>query len=196
MYSEWGDKSHFQRFMHWSVLFTPPIFLKFSKKSASLHSSSVLSCFLKLFVIVLLRRIFCTFLTIVRRPSFIVPTPVSFANDPRQNIHLVMKFCREFDADQVGGASPFPSGNQLHAVIIAAVLCCQGGTLQGQHGPDAVAGTGLIDLQFFFWPTCIFPAKVLPFQTVVDLCSAISYFGGVCARTRGKIIDYFVHVLL
>lgn len=157
---------------------------------------SVFTCFLKLFVIVLLWRVLCTFLPVVRWSGFIISTPVPFANDPRQNVHFVMKLCWELYADQVGSPCSFAPCYQLHTVIIAAVLRCQGGTLQGQHGPDAVASCRLIDLQFLLWPTRVFPAKILPLVPVIDICSAVGDFSGICARTSRKVIDHFMHVLL
>lgn len=157
---------------------------------------SVFPCFLKLLVIVFVWRVFCTLLPIVWRPCFIVSAPVPFAYNPGQNVHFVMEFCWEFDADQVWCTRPLPSGNQLHIIIIAAVLSCQRCALQREHGADAVSCSGLIDLQFFLWATCIFPAKVFPLNSIIDFSSAVCNFSGVGAWAAGKIIDHFVHVFL
>lgn len=157
---------------------------------------SVFPCFLKLLVVVFVWRVFCTLLPIVWRPCFIVSAPVTFAYNPRQNVHFVMEFCWEFDADQVWCTCSFPSGNQLHIIIIAAVLCCKRCAFQREHGADAVSCSGLIDLQFFLWTTCIFPAKVLPLNSIIDFSSAVCNFSGVGAWAARKIVDHFVHIFL
>ena len=157
---------------------------------------SVFPCFLKLLVVVFVWRVFCTLLPIVWRPCFIVSAPVTFAYNPRQNVHFVMEFCWEFNADQVWCTCPFPSGNQLHIIIIAAVLCCKRCAFQREHGADAVPCSGFIDLQFFLWTTCIFPAKVFPLNSIIDFSSAVCNFSGVGAWAAGKIIDHFVHIFL
>lgn len=157
---------------------------------------SVFPCFLELLVVVFIGRVFCTLLPIVWGPCFIVPAPVAFAYNPRQNVHFVMELCWEFNADKVWCTCPFPSGDQLHIIIIAAVLCCKCCAFQREHGADAVPCSGLIDLQFFLWTTCIFPAKAFPLNSIVDFSSAVCNFPGVGAWAAGKIIDHFVHIFL
>lgn len=157
---------------------------------------SIFPCFLKLLVVVFIWWVFCALLPIVGRPGLIVAAPVTFAYDPGQDVHFVVELCWEFYADQVGCPGPFAPGDQLHVVIVAAVLCCKRGALQGQHGADAVPCRGLVDLQLFLWTTCILPAEAFPLQSVVDFSSAVGNFSGVGAWAAGKVIDHFVHVFL
>lgn len=157
---------------------------------------SVFPCFLKLLVVVFVWWVFCALLPIIGRPGFIVAAPVTFAYDPRQNVHFVVEFCWEFDADQVGCSCPFAPGDQLHVIIIAAVLRCERRALQRQHGADAVSCCGLIDLQFFLWTTRILPAEAFPLKSVKDFSSAVRNFSGVGAWAAGKVVDHFVHIFL
>lgn len=153
-------------------------------------------CFLKLFVVVLVLRVVRTFLPVVWRPGLVVAAPVSFADDPRQDVHFIVQVCRKLGADEVGCAGPFASSDKLHIVVVAAVLCGQSGGLQCQHGAYAVPGRGLVDLQLLFWPTGIFPTEISACGSVVYVGCAVRHLGWVRARTARKVVRHLCHVLL
>lgn len=151
---------------------------------------------LELFNVVLIRGAFCALLPVIGRPGLVIPTPVTLADDPRQNIHFVVELSGELGADEIGCACPFASGDELHVVPIATVLGSQGGTLQGQHRADAVPGSRLVDLQFLFGSTSILPSEVLALDAVKDVSRAVSHLSGVGTGTAGQVIDHLVHVFL
>lgn len=83
--------------------------------------------------------VFWAMLSVVGRPNFVEAAPVSFAQDPRQDVHFEVELRGELSADQVRHARTFASRDQLAALAVAAVLRCQGGRVAGKCRTDAVA---------------------------------------------------------
>lgn len=162
----------------------------------SFYSGLEFPRFFKLFVVVLVLRVVGTLLPVVWRPGLVVAAPVSFADDPGQDVHLIVQVGGELCADEVGRASPFAASDELHAVVVAAVLRCQRGGLQRQHGADAVTGRGLVDLQLLFWPAGVFPTEISACGGVVYVCCAVRHLSRVGARAAGKVVCHLGHVLL
>jgi len=153
------------------------------------------SCLFKLFVVVLILRIVWTLLPIVWRPGLVVAAPVSFADDPGQDVHLIVQVSGELCADEVGRAGTFAASDKLHVVIIAAVLRSQRGGFEGQHGADAVAGCRLVDFKFLFWPTGIFPPEISACGGIMYICRAVRHLSWIRARAAGKVVGHLGHVL-
>lgn len=63
--------------------------------------------------------------------------PVSFAQDPWKYVHLVMELRRELRADEVGRSGTFAPGDELHVLVVAAVLRGERGAVERQHGAHA-----------------------------------------------------------
>lgn len=150
----------------------------------------------ELLVVVLVLGVVWALLPVVGRPGLVVPAPVALADDPGQDVHLVVQVGRELGADEVGRAGPLAAGDELHAIVVAAVLCRQRGGLQRQHGADAVAGTGLVDLQLLFRAAGVLPAEVAARGSVVDVGRAVRHLGRVGARAAGQVVGHLGHVLL
>ena len=74
------------------------------------------------------------------------------------------------------------SRDQLHVVVVATVLRGQRGALVGQHGADAEAGGGLVDVQAFFGAAGVAPPVRLAVLLVGDVDGAVDGLGGVAAR--------------
>lgn len=158
--------------------------------------SLILPGLLELLHVVLIRGALCALLSVVGRPSLVIPAPVTLADNPGQDVHLVVELRGELGADEVGRARPLAPGDELHVVTVAAVLRRQRGALQGQHGADAVPGRGLVDLQLLLGPTGVLPAEVLALDAVEDVSRAVGYLSGVGAGAAGQVIHHLVHVLL
>lgn len=150
----------------------------------------------ELLVVVLVLGVFRALLPVVGRPGLVVSAPVALADDPGQDVHLVMQVGRELRADEVGRARPFAAGDELHAVVVAAVLRRQRGGLQREHGADAVAGGGLVDLQLLLRAAGVLPAEVPAREGVVHVGRAVRHLGRVGARAAGQVVGHLGHVLL
>lgn len=171
-------------------------FFSSSSSFRSTDSGLEFPSFFKLFVVVLVLRVVGTLLPVVRRPGLVVAAPVSFADDPGQDVHLVVQVGRELRADEVGRAGPFAARDELHVVVVAAVLRRQRGGLQRQHGADAVTRRGLVDLQLLLRPAGVFPAEVPARGGVVDVGRAVRHLGRVRAGAAGEVVCHLGHVLL
>lgn len=147
-------------------------------------------------MVVLVLRVVGTFQPVVWRPGLVVAAPVSFADDPGQDVHLVVQVGGELRADEVGRAGPFAASDELHVVVVAAVLRCQCGGLQRQHGADAVTGRGFVNLQLLLWPAGVLPAEISSREGVVYVCSAVRHLSWVGARAAGEVVGHLGHVLL
>lgn len=158
--------------------------------------SLVLPGLLELLDVVFVRGALRALLSVVGRPRLVVSAPVALADNPGQDVHLVVELGRELGADEVGRPRAFAPGDELHVVAVATVLGCQRGALQGQHGADAVAGRGLVDLQLLLGPAGVLPAEVLALDAVEDVRRAVGHLGGVGAGAAGQVVDHLVHVLL
>ncbi len=59
--------------------------------------------------------------------------PVSFTQDPWENVYFVMKLWGELCTDEVRGSGPFASSDELYVIVVAAMLCSQRGAVEGEH---------------------------------------------------------------
>lgn len=107
-----------------------------------------------------------------------------------------MQVSGELRADEVGRTCPFAPGDELHAVVVAAVLGRQRGGFQREHGADAIASSGFVDLQLLLWAAGVLPAEVAPRCGIVDVCGAVGHFSWVKAGAAGKVVGHFAHVFL
>ena len=135
-------------------------------------------------------------LSVVGRPSLVIPAPVALADDPGQDVHFVVELGGELSADEVGRPRPFAPGDKLHVVAVATVLGSQRGALQGQHGANAIPGCGFIDLQLLLGPAGVLPAEVLALDAVEDVSCAVGHLGGVGAGAARQVVDHLMHVFL
>lgn len=124
------------------------------------------------------------------------PAPVPLAQDPGQDVHLVVQLGGELGADQVRRSRPFPPRDQSHAVVVATVLLRQHGAVVGQHGADAEAGRGLVDVEPLLGAAGVPPAVRLAEPGVLDVDGAVDHLGGVGAGAAGQLGEHLVQVLL
>lgn len=149
----------------------------------------------ELFVVVLVLGVLSALLAVVGWPGVVVAAPVTFADDPRQDVHFVVQVCGELDADEVGRAGALAAGYELHGVVVATVLGSQRGGLQREHGADAVACRGLVDLQLLFGAAGVLPAEVPPPGRVMDVRCAVGHLCGIGAGAAGQVVGHLGHVL-
>lgn len=144
----------------------------------------------------ILMGVFWAVLSVVGRPHCMEAAPVSFAQNPWQHVHFEVELRGELSADQVRHARPFPSRNQLPALTVAAVLCCQGGRVAGKGWTDAVACRWLVNVQAFLWATGIAPAELAPVGLVIDTDHCVSHLRRVGARAAGQLSQHLMKVPL
>lgn len=96
-----------------------------------------------------------------------------------------MQVSGELRADEIGRTCPFASGDELHAVVVAAMLGRQRGGFQREHGADAIASSGFVDLQPLLRPAGVLPAEVALRCGIVDVCGAVGHLGWVKAGAAG-----------
>lgn len=112
--------------------------------------------------------------------------PVSFTQDPREHVHFVMKFRGELCADEVGCSGPFASSDELHVIVVAAVLCSQRGAVEREHRANAEPRRGLVDVQSLFGAAGISPAIGLLQLPIENVDSTVDHLGWVDARAVGQ----------
>lgn len=111
--------------------------------------------------------------------------PVSFAQDPWKHVHLVMELWRELCADKVGRTSPFSSCDQLHVLVVAAVLCGERGAVKRKHGANAEPRRRLVDIEALFGSASIAPPVGLAQLLVEDVHGTVDDLGRVDTGAAG-----------
>lgn len=170
------------------------IFLK--RSDAFGCGPSILSGLLQFIHEHILVGVFWAVLSVVGRPHRMEATPVPFAQDPGQHVHFEVELRGELGADQVRRARAFASSDQLPAVAVAAVLCCQGGRVAGKCRTDAVARRGLVNVQAFLGAAGVAPAELAPVGLVIDTDHCVSHLRGIGARAAGQLSQDLMEVLL
>lgn len=146
---------------------------------------SVLSSLLQLVHINVLLRVLGALQSVVGRTYRVEAAPVSFAQNPWKNVHLVMELRRELGADEVRRSGTFAPGDQLHVLVVAAVLCCQRGAVERQHGAYTEPGRRLVDIEALFGSAGVAPPVGLAQLLVEDVHSAVDDLGRVDAGAAG-----------
>ncbi len=111
--------------------------------------------------------------------------PVSFTQDPWENVYFVMKVWGELCTDEVGGSGPFASSDELYVIVVAAMLCSQRGAVEGEHWANAKLCRGLVDVQPLLGATGITPAIGLLQLPIENVDSTVDHLGWVDARAVG-----------
>lgn len=134
--------------------------------------------------------------SVVGWPHRMEATPVPFAQDPGQHVHFEVELGRKLGADQVRRARAFTSRDQLPAIAVAAVLCCQCGRVAGKRRADAVACRRLVNVQAFLGAAGVAPAKLAAVRLVVDADHGVRHLGRVGAGAAGQLSQHLMDVLL
>lgn len=111
--------------------------------------------------------------------------PVSFAQDPRKHVHLVMELWRELCADKVGCPGTFASGDQLHVLVVAAVLCGERGAVKRKHGAHAEPRRWLVDIEALFGSAGVAPPVGLAQLLIEDVHGTVDDLGRVDTGAAG-----------
>lgn len=146
---------------------------------------SVLSSLLQLVHIDVLLRVLRAPQSVVGWTYGVEAAPVSFAQDPWKHVHLVMELRRELGADKVGRTGTFTPRDQLHVLVVAAVLGGERGAVERQHGAHAEPRRRLVDIEALFGSAGVAPTVVLAQLVVEDVHGAVDDFGRVDAGAAG-----------
>lgn len=157
---------------------------------------SVLSSLLQLIHINILLRVLHALQSVVGRTYRVEAAPVSFAQDPWKYIHLVMELRRELGADKVGRSGTFAPRDQLHVLVVAAVLCSECGAVERQHGAHTKPCRWLVDIEALFGSAGIAPPVGLAQLLVEDVHGAVDDLGWVDAGAAGQFSQDLVEILL
>lgn len=111
--------------------------------------------------------------------------PVSFAQDPWKHVHLVMELRGELGADEVWRSGTFAPRNQLHVLVVAAVLCGKRGAIERQHGAHAEPRGRLVDIEALFGSAGVSPPIGLSQLLVEDVHRAVDDLGRVDTGAAG-----------
>lgn len=114
-------------------------------------------------------------------------TPVPFAQDPRQDVHLEVQLLRELGADEVRRARAFPPRDQAPTVAVATMLRRQSGRVAGKRRANAAARRGLVDVQPLCRAAGVAPAERPPSGLVVEAHHGVRRFGRVRAGAAGQL---------
>lgn len=133
---------------------------------------------------------------IVGGPDGMKAAPVSFAQNPGQDVHLIMKLWGKLSADQIRRSCSLSSSDQPHPVVVATVLRRQCGAVVREHGAEAEPGRKLVDVQPLFGSAGISPA-VGPLKLLVwDVDGAVHGLRRVGAGAAGELGAHLVQVPL
>lgn len=145
--------------------------------------------------VLLLGGVVSTLLPVVGGPDGVIPAPVTLAKDPGQHVHFVVQLRRELGADEVGDAGPLATGDEAGVLVIAAVLGSQGGAVKGEHGAQAEACRGLVDVQALLGAAGIPPSEALAPLLVPQVDGTVDGLQRVGAGAAGQVRQHLAQVL-
>lgn len=157
--------------------------------------ASVLLGLLQLGQVLLVGGVVSTPLPVVGGPDSVIPAPVPLAQDPGQHVHLVVQLRGELGADEVGDTGALAAGDEASVLIVAAVLGSQGGAVEGQHGAQAEASRGFVDVQALLGAAGVPPSEALALLLIPQVDSAVHGLQGVRAGTAGQVRQNLAQVL-
>lgn len=124
-----------------------------------------------------------------------VAAPIALAEDPGQHVHFVVQLWGELGADEVGDASPLATGDEAGVLIVAAVLGSEGGAVEGEHGAQAEARRGLVDVQALLGATGVPPSEALALPLIPQVDSTVDGLQRVGAGAAGQVRQHLAQVL-
>lgn len=150
---------------------------------------------LQLREVLLLGGVVSTPLPVVGGPDGVVAAPVTLAEDPGQHVHLVVQLRGELGADEVRDAGPLAAGDEAGVLIVAAVLGSQGGAVKGEHGAQAEACCGLVDVQALLGAAGIPPSEAPALLLIPQVNGTVDSLQWVGAGAAGQVRQHLAQVL-
>lgn len=96
-----------------------------------------------------------------------------------------MELRRELRADEVGRSGTFAPGDELHVLVVAAVLRGERGAVERQHGAHAEPCGRLVNIQALLGSAGVAPPVGLAQLLVEDVHGAVDDLGRVDAGAAG-----------